>query len=49
MARLFAEALVQLRGCDGDPPSRVLADRCLRYLSEPPGADWNGIYVAEQK
>jgi adenylate cyclase len=40
---------VILRGCDGDPPSRVLAERCVRYLAEPPPSDWDGIWVAKEK
>jgi adenylate cyclase len=48
-ARRFDEALDLLRSADGDPPSRVLAERCRRYAAEPPTTDWNGIFVATEK
>jgi len=48
-AHRFEEALALLIGCDGDPPSRVLAERCERFLSMPPPPDWDGIWVAHEK
>ena len=32
-----------------DPPSLVLAERCARYVKEPPPPDWNGVFHAEWK
>jgi adenylate cyclase len=32
-----------------DPPSRVLVARCIAMISDPPPADWDGIYVATSK
>jgi adenylate cyclase len=48
-AQRFEEALGLLRSRDGDPPSRVLAERCERFLSMPPPPDWDGIWVAREK
>jgi adenylate cyclase len=48
-AQRFEEALALLRSRDGDPPSRVLAERCERFLSMPPPPDWDGIWVAREK
>jgi len=47
--RRFAEALELLAQESADPPSRVLAERCRRFLETPPSAEWNGIYVAREK
>jgi len=52
-ARDFAGALARLSGPPGaleaDAPSRVLAERCRRALVEAPAADWDGVYVADEK
>jgi adenylate cyclase len=32
-----------------DGPSRLYAGRCDEYLAEPPGGDWDGVYVAKSK
>jgi adenylate cyclase len=32
-----------------DMPTRTLLDRISRFRSEPPGADWDGVYVAKEK
>jgi adenylate cyclase len=42
----FAAALERLDGDDG--ASRVLAERCRRFLAAPPAA-WDGVYRAESK
>lgn len=47
--RRFAEALRILGPHDADPPSRVLAQRCRRFLDEPPPDSWDGTYVASEK
>lgn len=48
----FAEALKRLAALRGshpnDLPTRVLADRCLALVEEPP-SNWNGVFVAEIK
>ena len=33
----------------GDPPSRLFADRCARYVIAPPPQPWNGVYVMTTK
>jgi adenylate cyclase len=48
-ARRFDAALEVLRGTPDDPPSRVLAARCERWLRDPPPAGWSGVYVADAK
>jgi adenylate cyclase len=48
-SRRFAAALALLEDSGDDPPSRVLAARCRRFLAEPPPPDWDGIYVAPEK
>jgi adenylate cyclase len=48
-ARDFAGALTILDAQADDAPSRVLADRARRLASDPPPADWNGVYVAMAK
>ncbi len=47
--RRFAEALGLLEAASDDPPSQVLASRCRRFLATPPGADWDGIFIAHEK
>jgi adenylate cyclase len=32
-----------------DKPAAVLLERCRDFLSAPPPAEWNGIYVATEK
>jgi adenylate cyclase len=49
LRREFAEALRTLREQPDDPPSRVLASRCERFLAEPPSAEWSGIHLALEK
>ncbi len=46
--RDFAEALRLLPSID-DGPSRVLAERCKRYITDPPPTDWDGVFRAESK
>ena len=48
-ARRFDAALALAEDNGDDPPSRVLARRCRQFLSTPPPADWDGIYVAAEK
>ncbi len=47
--RDFSGALDLLAPSLDDPPSTVLAERCRRYLVEPPPVDWDGTYVAREK
>jgi len=32
-----------------DRPAKVLQERCINYISEPPAADWNGVFVLKSK
>ena len=32
-----------------DKPAAVLLERCREFLSAPPPAEWNGVYVATEK
>jgi adenylate cyclase len=48
-ARDFAGAVTILDAQADDAPSRVLAERARRLASQPPPADWNGVYVATSK
>jgi adenylate cyclase len=48
-AREFERALDLLRFRAGDPPSRVLGERCKAMLAHPPPPDWNGAFVATSK
>ena len=34
---------------DRDHPSRLYADRCRHYLDQPPGDDWEGVWVMTSK
>jgi adenylate cyclase len=47
--RRFAEALELLGLQPDDPPSRVLAERCLGFLDTPPPDDWQGVYISHEK
>ena len=47
--RDFVAALALLESQREDGPSRVLAERCRRFLAAPPPADWDGVYVATDK
>jgi adenylate cyclase len=49
LARDFARARDILLALPDDPPSRVLAARCVAMLADPPPADWDGVYVATSK
>jgi adenylate cyclase len=49
LARDFQGALQRLQMLAEDAPSRVLAERCRSMIADPPGADWNGIYVSKTK
>jgi adenylate cyclase len=44
--RSFGEALKRR---PGDGPSSVMSERCRAYLQSPPGADWDGVFVATRK
>ncbi len=44
--KLFAEAL---ETDPKDSPSKVYVGRCDLYLSEPPGDDWDGVWVLHSK
>ncbi len=45
----FKAALAFLEPCPDDPPSRVLAERCRRFLADPPPRGWNGIHSFDTK
>jgi adenylate cyclase len=46
----FADALGMFEGLAAeDPPSAALAARCREYLTSPPGAGWDGVYVSRTK
>jgi adenylate cyclase len=32
-----------------DRPSRIFLDRCIYYDSDPPGDDWAGVWIMEEK
>jgi adenylate cyclase len=50
-ARRFDDALALLAEGDseGDPPSRLLAERCRNLRAAPPPPEWNGVHVAKEK
>lgn len=48
-ARDFEGALTTLASHAQDRASLVLAERCRRFLREPPPDSWDGIYVASSK
>jgi adenylate cyclase len=33
----------------GDKTAGVFAERCVEFMENPPGADWDGVYVAKTK
>jgi adenylate cyclase len=47
--RAFSEALALLQSSENDGPSRVLADRCARYIEHPPPPEWDGTFHADHK
>ncbi|MEI6213541.1 MAG: adenylate/guanylate cyclase domain-containing protein [Desulfuromonadales bacterium] len=45
-----AKALFEeLAGLANDGPSRLYAGRCAEFISNPPPADWDGVYAATSK
>jgi len=32
-----------------DAPSKLMRERCLKYLKNPPPEDWNGVYLQDTK
>ena len=52
-ARRFEAALAGFLAADaargGDPPARVFAGRCRRFLAAPPPGDWDGVFVPTGK
>jgi adenylate cyclase len=50
-ARRFDDALALLAEgeSEGDPPSRLLAERCRSLRAAPPPPEWNGVHVAKEK
>ncbi len=48
-ARDFEGALATLGAIEGDPPSRLLQERCRKMGDSPPPEDWDGVYVATSK
>ena len=49
LARDFDGAMAMLSAIEGDPPSRLLRERCRMMKDSPPPEDWNGVYVATSK
>jgi adenylate cyclase len=49
LARDFAGARTLWLAQPDDPPSRILAARCASMITDPPPADWDGVYVATTK
>jgi class 3 adenylate cyclase/CHASE2 domain-containing sensor protein len=48
--RKFKEALKIFEGqAASDPPSKVYAERCRLYLSDPPPKDWQGEFALKTK
>ena len=47
--RSFGAAIDRLQRQPHDPPSRVLLERCRRYLSEPPPDGWDGSFLFTSK
>jgi len=41
--------VVALHEFEGDAPSRLYMDRCLRYMENPPPDDWAGVWVMTEK
>ncbi len=52
-ARKFKEAreifLKGLQILPEDGPSKLYVDRCDAYIKDPPGEDWDGVYVMKTK
>ncbi len=42
--RRFAEAREQFLAEKADAPSSIFAERCARFLEQPPGPEWDGTY-----
>ncbi len=53
LARDFGGALAVLERLSarhpGDVPARLLAERCTRFLKEPPAPDWDGVETKTSK
>lgn len=49
LERRFEKALRIVESQPHDPPSRVLAQRCRGFLTEPPPPDWDGTYISRTK
>ena len=47
--REFADARALFASLDGDPAAAIMAKRCEVLASEPPGADWDGVYEQRSK
>ena len=49
----FASAIKTFKQClviaEDDGPSKVYIDRCQAYLVNPPGDDWDGVFVLTEK
>lgn len=48
-AQAWDRALEQFTALEGDPAAGVFADRCRHLKDEPPGADWDGVWVMKTK
>lgn len=51
--RSFAEAKKHFEKClelvPGDGPSQIYVERCEVFMSAPPPADWDGVFVMTSK
>jgi len=49
-ARRFDEAIERLAAHSaGDPPSRILLERCRALRESPPAPGWDGVFIATSK
>jgi len=43
------EIFERLESENGDKTAGIFAERCAEFMESPPGADWDGVYVAKTK
>lgn len=48
-ARAWDQALACFSSLDGDPAAEVFAERCEHLKDEPPGSEWDGVWVMKTK
>jgi len=51
--RKWQEAIARfeegLKAVPADGPSKLYIERCNQYIKNPPGADWDGVFVMTTK